>query len=155
MKYALFVPLLFLPACAGYVPGRQAQWDDEVKRLCMKDGGVRVFETLRVSKKDIEFLERVDGKIAVPNRQTAHPAAPAYSELTVTSLKRDGGIHMWRAESVIKRRRDEVVIARWVTYTRSGGDFPSPLHESSFTCPDPKEINNYLQRLFIIEPGRE
>jgi len=121
----------------------------------MDDGGVRIFRSLRISKKDIDLMDKVDGKIAVPNRQTAHPAAPAYSELTVTSLKREGGIHMWRAESVIRRRFDEAVIARWVTYTRSGGDFPSPLHESSFTCPDLKEIANDLQQLFVIESGKE
>ena len=139
-----------LPGCAGYVPGRQSYWDAEVRRLCSMDGGVQILQQVRLSKSEIGLLETIGGEVDVPNRRIAHPQAPLYSDLTVTTLKSEGSISIWRAESVIKERRSDSIVARWVVYTRSGGDIPSPAHGSSYVCPDPTQITKDLQRLFIV-----
>jgi len=147
----LLTGLIAVAGCAGYVPGRQAYWGAQVKEMCAKDGGVQIFEKLHISKSDITLLDRIDNRIAIPSKRSANPRAPAYSDLYITYLRKEVNPQVWRAESVIKRRSDEVVIARWVVYTRVGGDFPSHAHESHFTCPELRTITSDLQRLFIID----
>ncbi len=144
--------VITLSGCMGYVPGQQSYWDAQVREMCAKDGGVKIIEKLRLSKEDVNLLGSVDGNIRIPSKKSAHPNAPAYSELNITYVRNEGNPSVWRAESLIKRRLDQVVIARWVTYTRSGGDIPTGLvHDSSFTCPDLKKITSDLQLLFIVE----
>ena len=145
----LVVPTL-IAGCLGYVPGRQTYWDSQVKEMCERDGGVRVFEKLLISRTDIDLLGRVDGKISVPVKALAHPNAPAYAVNKVTIL-RQGNPGVWRSEWEIIRRVDQVAVARVTIYNRSGGDFPSPAHESRFTCPDLKTITSDMQQLFIVQ----
>lgn len=153
MKRMLIVSLLLLAlsACAGYVPGRQSYWDAQVREMCAKDGGVQIIEKLRISKSDIDLLGTTDGKISVSIKELANPRAPAYAVNRMTVI-RDGNPSVWRSEWDIVRRTDQVVVARWVAYSRSGGDIPTGLaHDSRFTCPDLKEITTDLQQLFIVE----
>ena len=149
-RLVIAVATVTLASCAGYVPGQQAYWDAKVKEMCEKDGGVKIFEKLRVSKADIELLERVDGKIGVHPKELANPNAPAYEELKITDL-RGWNPRVSRSEMIVIRRADQAVVARAIIYARSGGDFPSPAHPSSFSCPDFKTIISDLQQLFIVE----
>jgi hypothetical protein len=141
---------MLLAGCMGYVPGRQTYWDGKVKEMCEKDGGVRLFQKVHLSKSDVEVLGRVDGKIGIPIKELAHEKALVYAVHTVTIVRAEVP-YIWRTESSITRRRDQVVVARWVAYTRSGGDFPSPAHESRFTCPDQRTITSDIQQLFIVQ----
>lgn len=137
--------------CAGYVPGRQSYWDAQVREMCVKDGGVKIIEKMQISKADVDYLGRVDGKISVPIKALAHPSAPAYAILKITDL-RAWNPRVSRSESTIIRRADQAVVAKSVVYTRSGGDFPTGLSEgTSFVCPDLKTITSDLQQLFIVE----
>jgi hypothetical protein len=139
------------PGCMGYVPGRQTYWDEKVKEMCEKDGGVKIIEKLRITKTDIDLLGKIDGKIGVPIKALAHPKAPAYAELKTTDL-REWNPRVSRSESTIIRREDQAVVARSVVYARSGGDIPTGLSEgTSFVCPDLKAISSDLQQLFIVD----
>lgn len=147
---ALVITVLGGLAALGYVPGRQSYWDAQVKEMCAKDGGVQIFERLHVSNSDIEALGRVGGKIGIPAKELAHPKAPAYEELKITSLNA-GNPQVTRSEMLVVRRIDQAVIARAIIYARSGGDFPSPAHPSSFSCPDFKTVLSDFQKLFIVK----
>lgn len=103
---------------------------------------------------DIDLLGKVDGKIGVPIKNLAHPNAPAYAVNRITIL-REGNPSVWRSEWEIMRRSDQVVVARWVAYSRSGGDFPSWAHESRFICPNLTKITSELHQLFIIEEDQK
>ena len=142
-----------LAACAGWVPGRQSYWDAKVKEMCKKDGGVRIFKKLQVSKTELDLLERTDGQIGIPIKQSARPNAPVYAVHEGIPLGGAGNVHIARLESTIVRRADQAVLARWVAYSRTGGDFPSPAHESTFWCPDLQTIRSDLQAMFIVEGG--
>lgn len=140
MKRLLIASLLTITftGCMGYVPGQQSYWDAQVKEMCEKDGGVQIFEKLRISKTDIHLLERTNGNISVLAKNLSHPNAPAYAVNKVTILK-EGNPSVWRSEWNIVRRVDKVIVARWVAYSRSGGEVPSPAHGSRITCPDLKK----------------
>jgi hypothetical protein len=140
-----------LGGCMGYFPGRQSYGDAQVRELCAKDGGVTIYESLRILKSDIDLLGRIDGKIAIPSKGSANPKAPAYSELKITSIS-ENNPRIYRTESAIIRRVDQAILARWVVYSRSGGDFPTGLSEgTSYICPDLKTITSNLQQLFIVD----
>lgn len=143
-----------LVGCASYVPGRQSFWDQQVAEMCKKDGGVHIVERVRISRTDIQYLGGTEEKIAIPSKSSAHPNAPVYSELHITYL-RQGNPQVSRAESVVMRRADGAVVARWINYSRRGGDVPSPSHDSVFSCPDLDRIRSDLRQLFIIKGESE
>lgn len=156
--HRIFVAVLVIPTlvagCMGYVPGRQSYWDDKVKEFCGRDGGVKIFEKLLLTESDVELLGKVDGKIDVPIKQLAKSNAPAYAELRITNIH-EGTPSVTRTESMIIRRADQAVIARWIVYSRFGGDFPSPAHPSAFRCPDFKKIASDLQPMFVVERNQK
>jgi hypothetical protein len=136
-----FIAIGITTACDGYLPGRQADWDEKVKAMCEKDGGVRIFEQVRVSDADLSALGKTDGMISIPIKEAAHPNAPVYSVLQRTRLAGEGNVSIGRVESSITRRSDGVVVARWVAYSRSGGEPPVGLSDgTTFFCPDLKKI---------------
>src|SRR4051812_37644081 len=77
---------LTLSGCGGWFPGRQHYWDAKVREMCEKDGGVRIFEKLRLSKADVQLLTQGDGKIGVPVKSLANPNSPAYTDLTISEV---------------------------------------------------------------------
>ena len=142
-----------LAACVGYVPGRQSYWDAQIKEMCANDGGVRIFERLRVSKTDIARLGTIGEKIGIPTKSLAHPDAPAYADLRITYIREADPV-VSRHETSVIRRSDQSIIAKWVAYTRSGGDLPGPGHPSHYSCPQHSQIVSDLQQLFIVETDR-
>jgi len=144
-----------LAGCAGYVPGRQAYWDEKVKEMCEKDGGVTIYERVRISKTEINrrvLPMTADGRLSFTTKESAHPEAPIYAEERITYL-RESNPRVRRTESEILRRTDEAIVARWVIYARAGGDFPTGFSEgTSFICPDLQKMTTDLhEQLFIVE----
>jgi len=140
-----------LSGCAGYVPGAKAYWDAKVKEMCHKDGGVKIIKRVHLSEKDMDELRVYGGKIGIPSRRAAPPQAPIYSELTFTTI-REKNPRVERAEAKVVQQADGIVVARWVAYFRSGGDFPTGFSEStSYVCPTTKVIERDLQQLFISD----
>jgi hypothetical protein len=54
-----------------------------------------------------------------------------------------------------ERRDEPKLIAKQVIYSRVGGDFPSPAHESSFSCLDMRlpEKSFEVEKLAILFQG--
>ena len=48
--------LAMLAGCMGYVPGSQSYWDAKVKEMCEKDGGVTVYERVKISQRTSKLL---------------------------------------------------------------------------------------------------
>jgi hypothetical protein len=148
---AIFVGVQ-VAACAGYLPGRQAQWDEKLNEMCRKDGGVQIFDKVRLSQADARKLGSVDGKISVPLKELAHPEAPLFSVQTRTHLGAEGNVSIGRIESSITRRQDGTVVARWVAYSRSGGEIPIGLSDGTTRfCPELSKITADLQPLFVLD----
>ena len=147
---ALAALVVTIGGCMGYVPGQQSYWDEKVRELCAKDGGVQILEKWRLSAQDLSLLRRINGKISVPVEGVAPSDSPAYAVIKKEYVRQhDPEVH--RSEVTIIRRSDGAVLARSVMYGRVGGDFPSHAHPSSFACPDPRKIDSDIQRAFIVE----
>jgi len=127
----IFVALttLFLAGC------EKARLDDEVRRLCAKDGGVKVYETVRLTEEEYQKLLNRYGELDIRNKDYAKPFDAFFQESNTTYL-RTGNPELWRSEYRLVRRSDGKVLATSIHYTRRGGDLPGPWHDSSFSCPD-------------------
>jgi hypothetical protein len=61
---------------------------------------------------------------------------------------RRGNPEMWRTRRQVIRRANMKVLGESVIYIRRGGDMPGPWHESSLSCPEPKDAS-VIDRVFV------
>jgi len=134
----------------AFYEGRKAYWDNEVREMCARDGGVQIFQRVRISDADIRLLGRNNGNIAIPIKDLAPVDTPVYSEATTTYLHKINPL-VWRRQVTVVGRVDGRVLAQWVVYSRVGGDFPGFPHPSYFGCPKLNKIASDTQDIFIVE----
>jgi hypothetical protein len=134
-----------LPIVAGCATPSQMAVDAEVKRLCAIDGGIKVYETVKLPP------DRFDqwGNVRIPFKQSAKPSDDYYVESESIVLK-DGDPKLIRMISRVVRRMDGKVLGESIHYGRGGGDLPGPWHPSSFTCPSPTE-KPYLEPSIFLK----
>lgn len=145
--------LLFLPLMASCATPGKTELDAEVRHLCAIDGGIKIYETVKLPKEkfdqwgQVNFYRPTQGENALgPDylfKQDMHwyrKGDPYTSELT-----------MLRASYTIVRRLNGKVLAETVIYGRGGGDLPGPWHPSSFSCPESNVAgpNALLRAVFI------
>lgn len=134
--------VLLLTAC------EKARLDDEIRRLCEKDGGIKVFE------KVVLPTDRFDsfGNVNLPSEKIAKPSDAYFYRERIEYL-REGNPAMWRTTNQIVRRADSKLLGESVRYTRRGGDLPGPWHESSFSCPEITAGHGLEQSVFQRSGG--
>ena len=148
----LLVP--FFSACASG-PSKE-ELDAEVKRLCAIDGGVRVYETVKLPPDKFNqwgqpnFYNPAQGENTLGpeyiykwNIRFYKKGEPAVNGPQETFMRRD---HIQ-----ITRRSDMKLLGEVVMYHRAGGDLPGPWMPSSFHCPDRREANEgiLMNQVFI------
>jgi hypothetical protein len=122
--------------------------------MCEKDGGVSILQKLKISREQAALLSYRGSKLAVPVKELASPNAPVYAVLRKTTL-RDREPVITRTEGTVYRRSDQAVVAKWVGYTRTGGDLVTIDHPSTYSCPDVGTIQSDMQALFEVDTGRD
>ncbi len=115
----------------------KAYWDRQVRELCELDGGVVVYERVELTPEEYRENDGYLGEIYIPTENSQGSEKYSFFQrTTLTSIKKAFPA-VRRFESVIYRRSDKTEIGRYVSYTRSGGDFPTGVSESStFSCAD-------------------
>lgn len=88
--------LLFLVGC------EKSRLDEEVRQLCAKDGGIKIYETVKLPS------ERFDqhGNIKIPSKKDANPSDEYYYE-SETIFLRSGNPDLRRSHDKIIRRHDQ------------------------------------------------
>ncbi|MBK7492486.1 MAG: hypothetical protein IPI17_11185 [Nitrosomonas sp.] len=117
--------------------------DREVKRLCAIDGGIKVYETVKLP------AERFDqyGQIRVPAKWLAEPGDEYYYESFTYYLKQ-GNPGMYQSHYKLYRVADSKLLGELIRYSRRGGDIPGPWHPSSFGCPKETGFNDLEKQIF-------
>ena len=123
--------LLFLPLVACSATPSKLELDAEVKRLCAIDGGIKVYETVRLPKEKFDKY----GNVKIPSKATAKPTDEYFYESEDIYLV-SGDPHMLKMITKIIRRPDGKLLGESIRYGRGGGDIPGPWHPSSFICPE-------------------
>ncbi len=147
-------PIVIVVVGIGGCEARKAYYDWQVRKLCEQDGGVRISERIRVTAREVDHLPRVDGWLSFGSESLASSEAPAFARLRQT-IVRQGNPTIVRYEEEIIRRKDGRVVARAVSYGRSGGDFPFPAEPSRFSCPELSQLYAAKSQIFeIVEGGK-
>lgn len=150
--HAVFVPLLacWLGVTFWYGGGRKMYYDEKVKELCAKDGGVKVFETVKLPPGmfnrwgQIDFYKPDKGENAL---------GPEYAFHESIEILKTGNPELLRYRYRITRRLDSRILSETVSYQRGGGDLPGPWQPSVFSCPSIQDAgpNALMFATFIKE----
>lgn len=131
---------LFLTGC------EKARIDQQVKELCAKDGGVRVYETVKLPADRFDQWGMI--KAYDPTRGEG-ALGSGYIFKRNTTYLRQGNPDMLRIHTQVIRRIDNKILGESVFYKRGGGDPPGPWHGSSLMCPELSVENDVLRQIFI------
>ncbi len=154
LGWLLMIPVgivLFLILTICFYEGRKAYWDSEVREMCEKDGGVKVYAKITIAREQYEKLPKSGGSVAILPEAHSKSDEPAFAVEKEIVLK-EWAPRVARWEKLIKRRSDGKVIGILVTYYRSGGDSPiSYAHPSSFSCPEQEKYYLDQANFFAVK----
>jgi hypothetical protein len=121
--------------------------DEEVRQLCAKDGGIKVYEIVKMPVKMFDQF----GVLAAPDATEKKPLGSHYILEEGTTYYQKGNPSLRREHAKIARSSDGKVLGEFTSYHRVGGDLPGPWHDSSFACPPDIGTAKLKQSVFQIE----
>lgn len=147
----VLAPIAILVAGIGGCEARKAYYDWQVRQMCEKDGGIRVYEHIAILPERASKMRRVDGHLSIANEEVAPIEDIAFLRGRPTVI-REGEPSIQRLEKEIVRRADGKVVARIVRYGRAGGDFPfTASHPSGFSCPASPQYYAEIAKVFVVK----
>jgi hypothetical protein len=145
-RMALLFLLPLAAACTGG-PIAKAALDDEVRRLCAIDGGIKVYETVMLPAE--KFNEWGQVNFRIPLKRAEKPDSEYFYEWKTDYYQR-GNPSLYRNHFRLFRAHDNALLGEAIGYVRQGGDIYGPWHDSSFGCPSDADITILKQRVFSI-----
>ena len=133
------------------VVGEKLWLDHQVRELCAKDGGVKVYETVKLPPEKFNqwrqpnFYRPIQGENAL---------GPEYVFKQDTHYYKRGNPEMSRRLYQVFRRSDKKLLGEVVIYGRGGGDLPGPWYGSNFDCPDLAEGEISLFKAVFLQSDR-
>ncbi len=119
------------------ISGRKMYYDAQVDKMCAKDGGVKIYETVTLSPERFESYKKRNW--ILPDKAYVQPEDEYYVVREKHYYKRENP-QVIRLQTQIIRSSDGVVLGEYIHYGRGGGDLPGPWHGSSFSCPNPTTV---------------
>lgn len=145
---ALVAGVAILSAPTLISNGIKAHYDRKVRELCAKDGGVRVYETVRLPAEKFNQWGQPNFQIPITPYTKLKDGDEYYLEWEILYLKQ-GNPSLWRSHHRLIRRSDHKLLGENIMYARSGGDLPGPWHGSSHKCPEPSQPPYLESSVFI------
>jgi hypothetical protein len=147
----LLTPVVVVVGGIGGCEARKVYYDWHVRKFCEGDGGVTIYERVRLSPDQAASMTVSGRVLSVPFKAEKRPDQDFYREEDSQRI-RASNPEIVRSESRIIREADQKVLGRRVVYWRRGGDFPSPAHDSSFSCPKRSFLEN---EVFLLDGGNK
>lgn len=135
VSVAVFLGLLWIAA------GEKWWLDYQVRELCAKDGGIKVYETVKLPAEKFNqwgqpnFYNPTKGENALGSEYT-------YKNENV--YLHEGNPEIRRDHVRIYQKLDQKLLGEVVTYIRGGGDLPGPWQPSAYHCPNALEANEIV-----------
>lgn len=132
LAFSFVLMTILLSGCEKYALDRR------MEELCKKDGGIRVYETVKLPASMFDqYGSPVPGK---PARAMEDRLGPDYQLVQDGVYLKQGNPvkgegQLRRDQWKIIRKSDQKLLAEAVRYGRSGGDFIALGHFSSNSCP--------------------
>jgi hypothetical protein len=138
------VAILFAPMLVS--SGVKAYYDRHVSELCTKDGGVKVYETVRLPAES--FNQWGQPNFYRPD-QGEKALGTEYIFKQSISYQHQGSPSLHRYHVQVFSRASGKLLGESIGYSRGGGDLPGPWAPSSFSCPDKYGEIPLLTEIFI------
>lgn len=132
------IPVLYLLFTIANI----AYWDSRVRNMCLKDGGVTVYERVQLTLEEYRRFGGIEGRIVVPNENSSVADQYEYLNRSVTTVIESQDVLVRRFETEFYRISNGKVLAKIVLYSRSGGDAVALGPETSFGCNDIRGFNS-------------
>ena len=147
MKTPISVFLL-LPLIASCATPSKSELDAEVKRLCAIDGGIKVYETVKLPADKFNEYGQINFYRPTQDENTL---GSEYIFKQETYYYQQGNPEMSRSHYQVNRRKDNKILGELIRYGRGGGDIQRPWHDSSFSCPDSAggALNDLFRSIFV------
>ena len=126
--------------------------DRQMEELCKKDGGVRVYETVKLPPE--MFDQNGDPFPGWQGRKSEDRLGPEYLVQRTEKILKDGEPlkgqgRLIRIERQVIRRSDGRLLGTTVFYGRSGGDFIAYPHPTNKGCPSPQKDDEAIGKIFL------
>jgi hypothetical protein len=128
--------------------------DREVDRLCAIDGGVHIYETVKLPKENFG----PDGEVFPKYRGLPFDRGrygPEYYLRSEEKALRRESPSMYRFSVGIVRRSDGRVMGEQISYVRRGGDFPGPWADSVYGCNEKPGVQSIESMVFIQQGAKQ
>jgi hypothetical protein len=136
-----------------YAELKKAYWDQQVKELCEKDGGVTVYQHVHVTPDEYESYGGGYGAITVPPNNSSIGARYPYVSKSEEQVIHQKNPQVYRRIGTIYRRADEKILGTVVFYVRDGGDFAF-FRTPGYSCRDLGIKHDVENQIFIV-PGEK
>ena len=121
--------------------------DEEVRQLCAKDGGMKIYEEVAMPAAMFDEF----GVLAALDATEKRPLGSQFVLEEDTKYFRRGNPSLRREHARIIRSLDGKVLGEFTSYHRVGGDWPGPWHESTLVCPMDTGTSTLKRAVFKIE----
>lgn len=123
--------------------GENMWLDHQVKELCAKDGGIKVYETVTLPADSFDKY----GVISIPSKQELKVEDEYYYEQNIDDYKRTNPAIL-RLHFRVFRAMENKLLGEAIHYSRIGGGLSGPWHDSSFGCPEHSDISDLKKEIF-------
>ena len=152
----LAIPELLLIAlllAVGFYEVRKAYWDYQVREMCAKDGGIKIYETVTLPPE--KFNEWGQVNFYRPMQKDKALGSEYQFKENITALK-TGDPELVRYHHQVFRRSDGRLLGETISYGRGGGDLPGPWEPSNYHCPPTSSSSEIalFKNIFVIS-GKE
>jgi len=137
------IAALIVSACA--TPSQMAV-DAEVKRLCAIDGGIKVYETVKLPAEKFNQWGQVN---FYRPTQRGNALGPEYEVKTSVQYIQKANPSLHRFHVQVIRQSDKKTLGESVGYSRGGGDIPGPWQPSSYSCPSEYGDVPLFKKIFV------
>jgi hypothetical protein len=136
-----------------YAESKKEYWDQQVKALCEKDGGVTVYQHVKVTPEEYEKYGGRHGAITVPPSTFSGQEEYPYFYTLEKQIIREKDPEVFRSLATVYRRSDGEIIGATVNYFRDGGNFAF-FRAPGYSCRDLGIRIDVMDQIFII-PGEK
>jgi hypothetical protein len=146
---SLITPLVITTCLTLFGCGEKYALDKQMEELCKKDGGVKVFEQVKLPAKEFNTFGE---PLFLHQNSTTNPMFQLIEQTETVAGTRGNSSNGYlnRTSSKVLRLADAKVLGESTIYFRVGGDGLSAVvhwHPSSSSCPD--SAKNIIQSIFI------
>lgn len=119
--------------------------DRQVWEMCARDGGVEVYETVKLSAE--KFNQYGQPNFYHPNQGEYALGAEYMFKEDILYYKRGNPEFLMEHQKIL-RRLDGKLLGEGIVYVRRGGGLPGPWPESLYICPARKDMG-LVEKIFV------